>query len=212
MRSKPTYVIAASFVLMCSLAAVVRAPQAEAHPHVVVGSVAIYLLPRGTQPDIALERSEQTQRGWRAVPTPKPTRKPKPKPTPTPATVLARPKPSVGLVWPVYGHITTYFSSWHPAIDISTMLGTPVGSACYGTVVYAGWKNNGGGNVVDVRCANGWLTSYNHLNSISVVPRQIVGQRHMIGRVGMTGRATGPHLHFMVAIDGWWRNPLLYLP
>lgn len=210
MRSKPTYVIAASFVLLCSLAAAVRAPQAEAHPHVVVGSVAIYLLPRGTQPDIALERSEQTERGWRAVPTPKPTHKPKPKPTP--ATVLARPKPSVGLVWPVGGRITTYFSYSHPAIDIATFLGTPVGAACYGTVVYAGWKTNGGGNVVDIRCANGWLTSYNHLNSINVVYGQLVGQRQLIGKVGMTGNATGPHLHFMLSIGGWWRNPLLYLP
>ena len=85
-----------------------------------------------------------------------------------------------------------------------------------GTVIFAGWKNNGGGYQVWIAHGSNLYTTYNHMSSITVGRGQSVGRGQQVGRVGMTGNATGPHLHFEVwrgpIWDGGTRvNPLIYL-
>ena len=119
--------------------------------------------------------------------------------------------------WPVAGgYISQYFHYGHYAIDIAADSGTKVMAAAAGTVTFAGWKNNGGGYQVWISHGSGLYTTYNHMSSITVGRGQSVGRGQQVGRVGMTGNATGPHLHFEVwrgpIWDGGVRvNPLLYL-
>lgn len=159
------------------------------------------------------------------LPTPvaiDPNTTPLPTPYPTPvavnpdATPLAAPTghiapsaaasvQSPALIWPVSGPITTYYSAAHPAVDIAATLGTPVVAPFAGTVTWAGWRDNGGGLVVEID--HGGLTSLNHLSAIAVVVGQYVAAGQVVGAVGMTGNATGPHVHW-AEWDGAWRNPL----
>jgi len=121
------------------------------------------------------------------------------------------------LSWPVAGgYISQYFHYGHYAIDIAADRGTSVKAAAAGVVTFAGWKSNGGGYQVWISHGSGLYTTYNHMSAVSVGRGQHVGRGQLVGRVGMTGNATGPHLHFEVwrgaVWDGGTRvNPLLYL-
>ena len=146
------------------------------------------------------------------APTPAPTAKPKPASAPVVASI-ARPISGNGsLLWPVPGGtISQYFWSGHLAIDIAAPTGTRVLAADGGTVVWAGWRDNGGGLVVEIDHGNGLHTGYNHLGSIAVSVGQVVARGQRIASVGCTGDCTGPHVHFQVIIDGILVNPLRYL-
>jgi LysM repeat protein len=119
--------------------------------------------------------------------------------------------------WPVAGgYISQYFHYGHWAIDIAADYGTRVMAAAAGTVTFAGWKDNGGGYQVWISHGSNLYTTYNHMSAITVGRGQSVARGQQVGRVGMTGNATGPHLHFEVwrgpIWDGGTRvNPLLYL-
>jgi murein DD-endopeptidase MepM/ murein hydrolase activator NlpD len=119
--------------------------------------------------------------------------------------------------WPVAGgYISQYFHYGHYAIDIAADPGTRVMAAASGTVIFAGWKNNGGGYQVWIAHGSNLYTTYNHMSAITVGRGQSVSRGQQVGRVGMTGNATGPHLHFEVwrgpVWDGGVRvNPLIYL-
>ncbi|MDQ3880418.1 MAG: M23 family metallopeptidase, partial [Chloroflexota bacterium] len=117
------------------------------------------------------------------------------------------------LAWPVAGGgtITQYFYAGHLGVDIAAPWGDTVMAANDGVVTYAGWKDNGGGYVIDVTQYDGLVTSYNHLGGIWVVPGQAVGRGQAIGAVGCTGLCTGPHLHFAVFVNGVAVNPLRYM-
>ncbi len=118
--------------------------------------------------------------------------------------------------WPVPGGwISQYFHASHPAIDIAAPEGTRVLAAAAGTVIFAGWKDNGGGYQVWIAHGSGLFTTYNHMSAIVTHVGAHVGRGQQVGRVGMTGNATGPHLHFevwhgMVWGDGVRVNPLPY--
>lgn len=101
-------------------------------------------------------------------------------------------------------------NSWkqHNGVDYGAPAGTPVRSVGEGVVEFAGWQN-GYGNVVQVRHGNERLTVYAHLSRVDVDKGQRVDQGAIIGAVGQTGWATGPHLHFEVKIDGLQQDPLL---
>ncbi len=118
------------------------------------------------------------------------------------------PAPTGRLSWPTRGVITTYFSGWHPGIDIANSLGTPIGAADGGTVIWAGWDNTGYGYRVVINHGNGYSTTYNHLSVISVRVGQSVGKGQTVGLMGSTGNSTGPHLHFEVLRNGVFVNPL----
>ncbi|MEW6546807.1 MAG: M23 family metallopeptidase [Bacillota bacterium] len=119
--------------------------------------------------------------------------------------------------WPVEGggHITSGFGwrrrDWHPAIDIAAPEGTPVRAADSGVVTYVGWQG-GYGRLIIIDHGQGVTTRYGHLSRVSVRPGDQVERGQVIGAVGETGRATGPHLHFEVRVGGEARNPLQYYP
>ena len=73
--------------------------------------------------------------------------------------------------------------------------------------VSAAGRNGGYGKMVEIEPANGYSTRYAHLSRISVRTGQRIEKKHVIGRVGSTGRATGPHLHYELLKNGRHINP-----
>ena len=96
----------------------------------------------------------------------------------------------------------------HNGVDYGAPVGTPVRTVGDGIVEFAGWQN-GYGNVITIQHSNERSTVYAHLSRIDVAKGQRVEQGTVIGAVGQTGWATGPHLHFEVKIDGQQQDPLL---
>lgn len=108
-----------------------------------------------------------------------------------------------------YRRISSFFSHrrYHPifktyrahlGIDYSAPIGTPVSSIGDGTVIFAGWVSNGYGKCVKIKHTNGYVSYYGHLNNIAkpIASGVKVKKGDVIGYVGMTGIATGPHLDF----------------
>ncbi len=95
--------------------------------------------------------------------------------------------------------------TWRPhlAIDYAAPAGTPVSAIGDGTVIFKGW-NDGYGNYVEIRHPNNYVTGYGHLSSFAknLKKGQKVQQGQVIGYVGATGLATGPHLDFSISKDG----------
>lgn len=96
----------------------------------------------------------------------------------------------------------------HNGVDYSAPPGAPVASVAPGTVTLAGWTN-GGGRTVRVRHNNGYESEYLHLSAIAVRPGQHVSQGDLVGKVGSTGLATGPHLHYGLRRNGRFVNPVI---
>ena len=96
----------------------------------------------------------------------------------------------------------------HKGVDYGAPTGTPVRAVGDGVVEFAGWQS-GYGNVVHIKHSNERSTVYAHLSRLDVAKGEKVEQGETIGAVGMTGWATGPHLHFEVQIDGQQQDPLL---
>jgi murein DD-endopeptidase MepM/ murein hydrolase activator NlpD len=96
----------------------------------------------------------------------------------------------------------------HEGIDYVAPAGSPVRAAGDGVVSIAGW-NGGYGNLIEIQHRNGISTRYGHLSHIDggIRPGTHVSQGEEIGRVGMTGLATGPHLHYEFRVDGIARDP-----
>lgn len=95
----------------------------------------------------------------------------------------------------------TFTKSFHPGVDIKARYGSPVRAARDGKVTFAG-LNGGYGKLVVINHGGGLETFYGHLSVINVKVGQKVNKRFNIGKVGSTGRSTGPHLHFEVRKDG----------
>ena len=93
----------------------------------------------------------------------------------------------------------------HEGTDYAANYGTPVLAAGEGTVVTAG-RSGGYGNLVELRHANGITTRYGHLSAILVRRGARVTQGQVIGRVGATGLATAPHLHYEFRVNGVARD------
>ena len=96
----------------------------------------------------------------------------------------------------------------HNGVDYHAPTGAPVGSVAPGVVTMAGWTA-GGGRTVKVRHPNSYETEYLHLSSIAIRAGQRVGQGDLVGRVGQTGLATGPHLHYGLKKNGRYVNPII---
>ena len=104
---------------------------------------------------------------------------------------------------PVHGTVRP-----HTGVDYAAPTGTPVHSIGDGTVLSAGWGKGGAGNMVKIRHNSVYTTAYLHLSKMAVKAGQRVSQGQVIGYVGMTGTATGPHLDFRVWKNGSPVNPL----
>jgi murein DD-endopeptidase MepM/ murein hydrolase activator NlpD len=98
----------------------------------------------------------------------------------------------------------------HTGLDFRSSLGDPVRATANGTVESAGWSG-GYGKMVEIDHGNGFSTRYGHLSEIEVKAGQSVKIGQIIGRVGSTGRSTGPHLHYETRIDGEAVDPQKFL-
>lgn len=122
-------------------------------------------------------------------------------------------------LWPVVGVITSDYGwrrmgkrkEFHTGIDISAPYGTPVVASSEGRVIYAGWIR-GYGKTVIIYHGYGFATLYSHLSDIRVSYSERVVKGQIVGNVGTTGRAFGPHLHYEVLKYGIRQNPIAYLP
>lgn len=214
---------------------IVTSPVAVAAPDAVATPVQALLSPATMTRELE-ERSTVSSRTSFIAATPVPTPLPTPvaidpnatplaPPTPPPVVIAPReavlsapgPVPTpppvaniVGTVFPVDGTIVQYWSAGHPALDIVAPCNANVVATLGGEVVYSGWKDNGGGNVVSVQTALG-LMEYNHLNAVATTVGTIVSTGQLVGYVGATGWATGCHVHFAVLQGGVWVDPLVVL-
>jgi len=106
------------------------------------------------------------------------------------------------------------FGEWrnHTGTDYAAAMGTPVRAIGDGVVIFAG-KKGGYGNMIDIRHRNGMVSRYGHMRNFAtgIKPGMRVGMGSTIGFVGMTGWATGPHLHFEIRVDGVAHDPKLAL-
>jgi murein DD-endopeptidase MepM/ murein hydrolase activator NlpD len=136
----------------------------------------------------------------------------------TPADWLAIVKlPSI---WPVEGRITSSFGeredpfngegAFHRGIDISTSYGHQILAPADGTVTYADFMS-GYGRFVVLDHGRGIQTRFGHMSAFAVAEGQHVHRGQLIGYVGLSGRSTGPHLHYEVWVRGTPVNPYKYL-
>lgn len=132
---------------------------------------------------------------------------------------IEKPK-SMRMLKPVEGIISSEFGvrrfindeprNRHIGLDIAAEEGTPLFSPLEGKVILIGnffYK----GNVVYVDHGNGLVSSFSHLSTIDVKEGQMVSSRELLGRVGSTGRVTGPHVHWEVSFLGVPINPAIFL-
>ncbi len=98
----------------------------------------------------------------------------------------------------------------HAGVDLAAPTGTPIIASRGGTVTFVGWMS-GYGQTVIVFHGNSTATLYAHMSAFAVADGQYIAQGGRLGSVGMTGTATGPHLHFEVRIGGIPQNPCGYI-
>ncbi len=101
------------------------------------------------------------------------------------------------------------FTRMHTGVDWGAPIGTPIFAAGNGVIIKEGW-DSGYGRRVEIQHANGYVTTYNHMSgfgrSVSEGARVVQGQ--VVGYLGQTGLATGPHLHYEVIINGNFVDPM----
>lgn len=128
--------------------------------------------------------------------------------------VAQGPVSSAGFSWPVQGIISQFSSWYHTALDIAAPIGTPIVAATSGRVVKASvgtWDGGYGTNLI-IDNGQGYETHYTHMSALNLsVGDDVVGGKTIVGWIGMTGRTTGPHLHFEIIRGGGLVNPLSYL-
>jgi murein DD-endopeptidase MepM/ murein hydrolase activator NlpD len=115
------------------------------------------------------------------------------------------------LSWPVPAHISQYFSWYHTAIDIADPYGTPIYAAASGTVVDAKKQTTSFGWYCIIDSGNGYTEAYAHMSDLACSLGEHFDRGQYVGAIGMTGRTTGPHLHFEVHHNGTPVDPLTLL-
>ncbi len=124
-------------------------------------------------------------------------------------------------IWPVAGTLESGFGGrrnpfggssyeFHSGQDIEAEWGAPVIAGANGTVTFSGWQN-GYGQLVVIDHGGGLTTRYGHLSALAASVGQLIHRGEFLGRVGSTGRSTGPHLHYEVRINDQPVNPVQYL-
>lgn len=122
--------------------------------------------------------------------------------------------------WPVEGKITSGYgnrrhpvsgrSDFHNGVDMAAPHGTRIRAAASGTVSFAGWMG-GYGRVVIIDHGNNYETLYAHNSQVLVNEGQRVNRGSSIARIGTSGVATGPHVHFEIHQNGSHQNPMNFL-
>jgi len=138
------------------------------------------------------EQAEYTRTRWQAMPT----------------------------AWPVEGRLTSGFGArrspftgvvkTHTGLDISAPMGREIRSTAPGVVVSSGW-NEGYGKMVILDHGYGVVSRYAHMGVLLVSAGQEVQKGTPLGGIGMTGRTTGPHLHYEIQVDGSFVDPMVFL-
>jgi murein DD-endopeptidase MepM/ murein hydrolase activator NlpD len=118
-------------------------------------------------------------------------------------------------IWPIEGKCTDLFEDnerkRHQGIDISCSFGTPIKASNAGRVIYSGNTIKGYGNMVILRHSEEYVTVYAH-NQVNLVEEGArIEKGQIVAKVGQTGRASGPHLHFEIRRNNKPVDPLLYL-
>ena len=106
-------------------------------------------------------------------------------------------------------HPILHFSRMHTGVDWAAPIGTPILAAGNGVIIKAGW-DSGYGRRVEIQHNNGYVTTYNHMSGFGrgIVEGGRVTQGQVVGYLGQTGLATGPHLHYEVVINGNFVDPM----
>jgi murein DD-endopeptidase MepM/ murein hydrolase activator NlpD len=122
--------------------------------------------------------------------------------------------PFQGRITSTFGHRENPFGGsnveTHKGLDISGPIGSPVKAMAEGTVEFAG-RRGGFGNCIMLKHANGFETLYGHLSEIKVRVGEKIEIGQTIGKIGSTGRSTGPHLHYEIHKNGHQINPQSFL-
>ncbi|MGE5397572.1 MAG: peptidoglycan DD-metalloendopeptidase family protein [Chitinophagales bacterium] len=117
--------------------------------------------------------------------------------------------------WPVLGVISSSYgyrkSGFHHGMDIAVPISTPIKAAASGTVIFAGVRSKVYGRTVIIQHPNGTKTLYAHAKKVLVKKGQLVDKGESIALVGVSGRTTGPHVHFEVYRSGNTVDPARYL-
>lgn len=100
--------------------------------------------------------------------------------------------------------------AFHAGEDMGAAYGSKVYATLEGTVTYADWRG-AYGKMIEIDTGNGFKTRFGHLSAINVKVGQKIAFRDVIGRVGSTGRSSGPHLHYEVWFDGIVRDPTKFI-
>lgn len=121
----------------------------------------------------------------------------------------------LNFIWPVEGKVADTFndteSKRHQGIDIPSPPGTPIKASSSGTVIYSSNTIKGYGNLIILRHSEEFVTIYAH-NQVNLVEEgSWVERGQIIGKVGQTGRATGPHLHFEIRKNNKAVDPIMFL-
>ena len=97
----------------------------------------------------------------------------------------------------------------HTGVDFAAPIGSPIFAAGNGTIIQAGWSS-GYGRRIEIQHANGYVTTYNHMSGFArgATDGARVRQGQVIGYLGQTGLATGPHLHYEVLVNGHFVDPM----
>jgi lipoprotein NlpD len=118
-------------------------------------------------------------------------------------------------IWPVEGKISDGFeeaeSKRHQGIDIPSPLGTPIRASHAGMVIYSSNTIKGYGNLIILRHSEEFVSVYGHNQANLVGEGTWVEKGQVIGKVGQTGRASGPHLHFEIRKNNKAVDPILFL-
>ncbi len=110
------------------------------------------------------------------------------------------------------GYLTTYYSAWHPGIDIAIGFGMPVKPIASGKVIETNYGFWGLGHSVTVEHEQGFKSTYGHMGRIFVKVGDTVLSSSTLGEVGMTGHTSGPHTHLEITKDNHYIDPLTILP
>lgn len=127
---------------------------------------------------------------------------------------------SMPTIWPVTGFISSSFGGrmspfgrghqFHKGLDISNRMGTPIVAPAEGTVILSA-PDGAYGNSVEINHGGGIVTKFAHMQRAIVKQGEWVRRGQVLGYIGMTGRTTGPHLHYEVRLNGVPVNPMRYI-